>query len=139
MIAANGICLPSFYFYALLAGVHTTMLSVATHAMKGIAVGALALVGLLPWYFAIVLGCIVLHIPTYALDCYLYVGLALPFVAGLWGVRSLYVGFLKLCDTLPNDRTRRECFARRLLFSWCGCFTAITPLFIYSLWHYLSA
>ena len=29
LIAANGICLPSFYFYGLLAGVRTTMLSVA--------------------------------------------------------------------------------------------------------------
>ena len=35
LIAANGVCLPSFYFYGLLAGVRTTMLSVAAQRSRG--------------------------------------------------------------------------------------------------------
>ena len=38
----NGICLPSFYFYGLLAGIKTTMLGVTAHAIKGMAAGAVA-------------------------------------------------------------------------------------------------
>src|SRR5262249_1520306 len=35
LIAATGICLPSFYFFGLLAGIQTSILQVTTHAMKG--------------------------------------------------------------------------------------------------------
>ena len=45
LIAANGICLPSFYFYGLLAGLRTTMLAIAAQAIKAMASGGLALVG----------------------------------------------------------------------------------------------
>jgi hypothetical protein len=46
LVAANGVCLPSFYFFGLLAGVQTTMLGVTANAMKGLAASALALVGI---------------------------------------------------------------------------------------------
>ena len=55
LIAANGICLPSFYFYGLLAGLRTTMLAIAAQAIKAMASGGLALVGLLPVYLALAL------------------------------------------------------------------------------------
>jgi hypothetical protein len=65
--------------------------------------------------------------------------LALPFVAGLWGARSLYLGFVALADTIscgwPGERL---CFLRRLLLAWCGCYTFVTPVMIYSLWNYLG-
>ena len=36
-VLATGVCLPSFYFYALLAGVRMTMLQVTAHIMRGMA------------------------------------------------------------------------------------------------------
>ncbi len=43
LIAATGVCLPSFYFFGLLAGVKASMVQVTSHAMKGMAASAVAL------------------------------------------------------------------------------------------------
>jgi len=140
LIAATGVCLPSFYFFGLLAGVRTTMLDVVTHAMKGTAASATALIGILPVYVVIALGLQVLHAPNGWMAPVLYLGLALPFVAGLWGMWSLYEGFVLLVDTLPAERRcSRECFLRRLILAWSCCYTAVTPVMIYTLWHTFSA
>ena len=139
LLGAIGICLPSFYFYGLLAGVRTTMLQVTTLAVKGIASGAVALMGALPIYFAIVLSLVVFHAPHGLVSLVCFVGLGLPFITGLWGTRSLYIGFLSLVDTIkPEHRCRRECFLRRLLFSWSACFTAVTPVMIFTLWQFMN-
>ena len=139
LIAANGICLPSFYFYGLLAGVKTTMLGVTAHAMKGMAAGALALVGILPIYVTLALAVVVFPAPPLLSMLCIALGLALPFVAGLWGARSLYLGFVALADTISCGRPgERLCFLRRLMLAWCGCYTFVTPVMIYSLWNYLG-
>jgi hypothetical protein len=140
MVAANGVCLPSFYFYGLLAGVRTTMLGVTAHALKGLAASALVLVGILPLYVSLALAVIIFPLPEQVLQASCALGLALPFIAGLWGVRSLYQGFVGLADTIPcHQRGERTCFLRRLLFSWCACYTAVTPLMIYTLWNHFSS
>jgi hypothetical protein len=139
LVAATGVCLPSFYFYGLLAGVKPTMLGVLTHAMKGKSVAAVTLVGILPIYVAVVLGMIVFHLPSAWTQLTLYGALALPFIAGLNGVRSLYVGFMGLTDTLrPEHRCQRECLLRRLTGAWSACYTAVTPLMVYTIWNHLS-
>ena len=139
LIGAIGVCLPSFYFYSLLAGVRTTMLQVTTNALKGMASSAVSLVGALPIYFAAVLGLLVFHAPGWLVAAVCFLGLVLPFIAGLYGTRSLYIGFVGLVDTLPTDRRcQRECFLRRLLFAWSACFTAVTPVMIFTLWEYMS-
>ncbi|MEX2186376.1 MAG: hypothetical protein WD875_06270 [Pirellulales bacterium] len=139
LIGAIGVCLPSFYFYGLLAGVRTTILHVTTLALKGMAASAIALMGGLPIYFAFVLALVVFDAPHALVAMVCYVGLALPFIAGLWGTRSLYLGFVGLCDTMkPEFRLRRACFLRRLLFSWSACFTAVTPVMIFTLWEFMS-
>lgn len=139
LIGAIGVCLPSFYFYGLLAGVRTTMLHVTTLALKGMAAGAIALLGGLPIYFAFVLALVVFQAPHAVVAMVCYVGLALPFIAGLWGTRSLYLGFVELVDTMkPQFRAHRGCFLRRLLFSWSACFTAVTPVMIFTLWEAMS-
>ena len=57
---ATGVCLPSFYFYGLLAGVKLSMLQATAHAVKCLAVTAVVLVGALPIYVAVMrLGMIV--------------------------------------------------------------------------------
>jgi hypothetical protein len=139
LIAANGICLPSFYFYGLLAGIQTTMLGVTAHALKGMAAGGVALVGLLPIYAAAALTALVFPGFMGGAMFWSAFGLMLPFVAGLWGAFSLYQGFVGLADTMCESRRwKRECFLRRLIFAWCGCFTFVTPVVIYSLWDWLG-
>jgi hypothetical protein len=139
LIAANGVCLPSFYFYGLLSGVKTTMLGVTAHALKGMAAGAVMLVGILPIYVALALSAIVFPTPEPLVALWVVVGLSLPFIAGLWGAVCLYRGFVCLEDTIPALRRQsRGCLLRRLILAWSGCYTCVTPLMIYTLWNSLA-
>jgi hypothetical protein len=139
LIAANGICLPSFYFYGLLAGVRISMLGTAAHALKGMAAGAIALVGILPLYVALALNALIYSGSKPWLAMLTLLALALPFLAGIWGAISLYRGFVDLADTIPAEyRGARQCLLRRLIFAWSGVYTFVTPLVIYSLWQHLS-
>jgi hypothetical protein len=136
MVAATGICLPTFYFFGLLAGVRISVLEVAAHVLKGKAATAVLLLGLMPIYLSITLGMLIFHADDTAMSVALTVGLVLPFLAGLWGVRSIYVGFLRLADTLPPERRcRRTCFLRRLTVAWAAVYTAVTPVMIWSLYQ----
>lgn len=135
LIAATGVCLPSLYFYGLLAGVRMTMLDVVIHALKAKATSAIALVGVLPIYAALGLGIVIFDVPEAVRNATFSLGMILPFLAGLFGTYSLYRGFSGLTDTLPPDRRpQRECFLRRLVLSWAACYTAVTPIMIYTLW-----
>lgn len=139
LIAAAGICLPSFYFYGLLAGLRISMLQVTTHTAKCLATTAVVLVGILPLYVAVALGAIVFGAPEAWLQRTVDLGLILPFLAGLWGVRSLYVGFTRLCDTIrPDRREARACFVRRLTLAWAACYSVVTPVMIHALWRHFS-
>ena len=139
LIAATGICLPSLYFYGLLSGIRMSMLDVTIHALKAKATSAIALIGILPIYAAICMGIAIFHAPEPLIRGALWLGLILPFIAGLWGTRSLYVGFSGLCDTMPAEhRHKRACFLRRLVVSWGACYTAISPVMIYTLWQHLA-
>lgn len=87
LVTSPGVCLPSFYFFGLLAGLRISMLQVTAHAVKGLATSALVLVGILPIYVALALGMIVIDAPVEWR--HLTLNLALPFIVGLWGVHSL--------------------------------------------------
>jgi len=140
LIAASGICLPSLYFYGLLSGLRMTMSDVVVHTLKGTGVTAVALIGILPVYSALGLGAIVFPVPHEVVSAILWLGLCLPFVAGLWGTRSLFVGFVGLCHTMPADfQLKRACFLRRLILSWCACYTAVAPLMIVTVWRHLGS
>ncbi len=76
LIGAIGVCLPSFYFYGLLAGVRTTMLEVTVHATKGMASAAVAVIGVLPIYVALVLGTLVFGLPELAVKVQCLLGMA---------------------------------------------------------------
>ena len=71
LIAAAGVCLPSLYFYGLLAGVPMSMASVTVHTLKGMATTATALIGILPIYMAFSLGAAVFEAPAMLVDCVL--------------------------------------------------------------------
>ncbi|HTU20908.1 MAG TPA: hypothetical protein VMG10_22845 [Gemmataceae bacterium] len=140
LVAATGICLPTFYFFGLLAGVRISVLQVTTHVLKGKAATAVLLLGLTPIYLCITLGMLIFHADDMAVSAVLTTGLALPFLAGLWGVRSIYIGFLGLADTLPPERRcRRTCFLRRLTVAWATVYTIVTPVMIWSLYQNLVA
>jgi hypothetical protein len=137
MVAASGICLPSFYFFGLLVGVRISVLQVTGHIMKGKASTAVMLLGVLPIYVAVVLGMVVFAAPVADLELVLTLGLALPFLAGLWGVHAIYRGFLAMADTLPPSRRyRRTCFLRRLTVAWAACYSIVMPVMIYTLWNF---
>jgi hypothetical protein len=140
LIAATGVCLPSLYFYGLLSGVRLSMLDVVTHALKGKATTAVALVGILPVYVAVAMGVLIVPTLDSIVPLALWPGFILPFIAGLWGTVSLYRGLAGLADTLPADRCeRRGCFLRRLVFSWGACYTAVAPVMIFTVWQSLQS
>jgi hypothetical protein len=139
LVAATGVCLPSLYFYGLLAGVRMTMLDVVVHSLKAKATAAVALVGILPVYAALGLGIVIFDVPSVVREAAFWLGLSLPFLAGLFGTYSLYLGFAGLGDTLPPARRlRRETFLRRLVLAWAACYTAVTPVMIHTLWVFLA-
>src|SRR5262249_26968170 len=140
LVGAVGICLPSFYFFGLLAGVRMSTLQIITQVVRCKASGAIVLVGILPIYVAVGLGLVVFGAPDLVLECCLYLGLVLPFLAGFEGLRAIYAGVMGMADTLPPERRyRRECFLRRLTLSWAACYTAVSPLLIYRLWEFLAS
>lgn len=139
LIAASGVCLPSLYFYGLLSGVNPTMLDVLMQTLKAKAVSAVALVGILPIYAAVALGLSLFDLPQWLEAGALWLGLILPFIAGLYGVNSLYLGFGRLAQSLPSSaRERRGCFLQRLVLSWAAVYTAVTPVMIYTVWEALQ-
>jgi hypothetical protein len=143
LVAASCVCLPNLYFYSLLAGLRMTFTEVVLRTLKAKAVTAIALVGILPIYAALVLGAVVFvkgeFVKGEIVQSALAVGLVLPFLAGLWGTRSLYVGFGELCDRMPEEfQANRACFLRRLIFAWCGCYTAVAPVMIATVWQNLG-
>jgi hypothetical protein len=140
LVLAACVCLPVFYFYSLLAGVRMTWLQITSVVGKGMAANAVMLLGILPVYVAAVLGEIVFAAPTAALQWTLKLGLLLPFVAGLWGLRAIYLGVMDLAASLPPRwQCRRHCFLRRLVLSWAAVYTAVVPIMIYRLWEYFAA
>jgi hypothetical protein len=139
LVGATSICLPSFYFFGLLAGLRLTMLQIVAQVLRAKATSALVLVGILPIYVAVVLGMVVFEAPASVQEYCLYVGLVLPFLAGLEGVRSIYRGALGMAQTLPPERRcRRECLLRRLTLSWAAVYTAVSPLMVYRLWEFFA-
>lgn len=139
LIAATGICLPSLYFYGLLAGIRMTAMDVVIHAVKSKAVAAVALVGILPIYATAGLAISIFHLSDTTRDYILLVGLAQPFIAGLAGTRSLYLSLSALTDTMAAERRiHRECFLQRLVLSWAAVYSAVTPVLIFTLWQRLQ-
>jgi hypothetical protein len=139
LVAASCVCLPSLYFYGLLSGIRMTFAEVVLHALKAKAVSAVALVGILPIYAALALGAIFWSPDGDLMRATLLLGLSVPFLAGLWGTRSLYVGFGELCGRMPKEfQENRACFLRRLVFAWCACYTAVAPVMIVTVWQHLG-
>jgi hypothetical protein len=140
LVLAACVCLPSFYFYSLLAGVKASWSQITSLVGKGMAANAVMLLGVLPVYVAAVLGLVVFNADLEWLRWTLKFGLLLPFVAGLWGLRSVYLGVTDLGETMPPAwRCRRRCFLRRLTFSWAAVYATVVPVMVYRLWEFFAA
>lgn len=139
LVAATCVCLPSLYFYCLLAGMRMSMLEVVVHAVKSKAVAAVALVGILPIYVALAMGVAIFNVNEGCTQAVMLLGLVLPFIAGFWGTAALRAAFWQLCDRMPaHDAWNRRCFLRRLVLSWSGIYSVVMPVMIYSMWELLS-
>lgn len=149
LIAATGVCLPSLYFYCLLAGLRLKMVEIVVHAVKAKAVSAIALVGILPIYVAVALGAVIFGAAPEMTSGILILGLLLPLIAGLFGTTSIYKGFASLSDTMTPPcyalgaagvslRDARQCFLRRLVLSWSACYLAVMPVMVYAIWQAIS-
>ena len=116
-----------------------TMMDVVIHALKSKAVAAVTLVGILPIYAAFGLAIAIFPLPDVPRNSVLLLGLVLPFIAGLSGTYSLYRGLSTLTDTMAADRRLdRECFLQRLVLSWSGVYSAVSPVLIFTLWQRLQ-
>lgn len=141
VVAACGLCLSSFYFYNVLAGVRIAMTDVVAHAAKCLARSALVLVGILPMWVALVLGELVFDAHASDLKAGQACGLLLPFFAGLAGVLSLRQGFAVVAARqrrLDDGAVVRVQFLGRLMGAWAAVWTAVTPVMIYTLWTGLA-
>ena len=134
MVAALGICLPSFYFYGLLAGVRATMLQVTAIGLHAFARTGVILMGVLPVYVAAILGVEVLGLTdglTY--DVLLAAGVILPFAAGTMSLRVMYLGFTDLIRTLPEARAEsRAPMVRLLAVAWAVLYTVVAPVTLWA-------
>lgn len=134
MIGALGICLPSFYFYGLLAGVRASMLQVTAISLHALATTGIILMGLLPIYVGIILAVIVLGATQGLVYPFLVgIGLLLPFLAGLTSLKVMYEGFVDLIRTLPETRMEsRAPMVRLLALAWACLYTAVAPVTLWA-------
>lgn len=135
LIASVGVCLPSFYFYALLAGVKASMVQLAAQAVRALAVTAILLLAIMPVYLALVVGLNIGGRP-WAGSYYLSIraGLVLPFLAGFFGVSAFYRGFADLAHTFPPQRRgTRGRFLKLMALAQSGLYAFVSPVMIYTL------
>jgi hypothetical protein len=60
-------------------------------------------------------------------------GIALPFVVGLGGLRSLWSSFRRLSATLPVAHQRRPWFLPRMVLAWGMVYSVVAPVALYRL------
>lgn len=116
--------LPSAYFYALLAGVRTHSLRLTVEAMRAQATQGVVLLGLVPVYFAAVLG-IALANPDAGVPVEV-IGWCLPFVAGFWGVGQLYRALARLVKKGPDGA--RSAMPSLLVLAWTALVALLAPM-----------
>ena len=140
IVLAACVCLPSFYFYSLLAGLRIGWLQIVSLIGEGTAANSIMLLGVLPIYVAAMMGLVIFEAPVEAIAVALDIGLLLPFVAGLWGLRAIYVGTMRLydCQAVVGQEQRRW-LLRRLTFAWAAVYTAVLPIMIFRLWEFFAA
>jgi hypothetical protein len=134
-VLALAVCLPSFYFYTQLAGLDASFRLVTTQAVRTLSSTAVLLLGVLPFYVALVLAGVVKLVDHSTVRL---VGVTLPFVVGLYGIATLYRAFRELVTVLPLTHPRRGNFLRRMVLAWGAVFLAVAPVALEWLGHALA-
>lgn len=134
IVGAVGICLPSFYFFALQCGFKPTLRNIVVAVAGGQALTSVFLIGILPVFAAAILGVERLGCDAGALAAWTKLGLLLPLVAGLVGAAELHEWFTGLAATLPDDaRARREGVVAFLGLWSTGLYVVVAPVLVYQL------
>lgn len=130
-LGALAVCLPSFYFYTQLSGLDAPFRLVAAQALRAQATTSVLLLGAIPFYAAAVLSAAVGLVGD--VPAIIVIGLCLPFVVGLIGLRALYRAFCDLAKVLPITHARRGNFLARMVLCWGAIYTAVAPVALYRL------
>lgn len=118
--------LPSAYFYALLAGVRTHPLRLTAEAMRAQATQGVVMLGVIPVYFAAVMGLGLMD--SSLAEVLLGAGYVLPLFAGLWGVGQLYGGLSRLVNSARAPGSFRTPMPALLVLAWTGLVGLLAPL-----------
>ena len=125
-LGAMALCLPSFYFYTQMAGLDAPLPLITAQALRVQARTSVLLIGSLPVYAILALAAVgdfevgeALAVP---------VGLALPFLWGLFGLHSLWSSFRRLQEALPRTRTQRAGLIELMVAAWAALFAVISPI-----------
>lgn len=152
-LTAIAVGLPSFYFYTQLAGVDASFRLVTAQAIRVQARTSVLLMGALPFYAAVALASIIdLPLIDIFMTEFLFmsvfddpseacigIGIAIPFVVGLFGLRSVYKSFRRMVEVLPITHTRRSNVLIRMLLLWAALAMAVAPVAMYRIAEWLSA
>lgn len=130
---AKMVSLPSAYFYALLAGVRTHPLRLTAEAMRAQATQGVVMLGIVPVYFAGVMGLSLMG-STLA-PILLGAGYILPLFAGLWGVGQLYGGLYRLVKAGRAPGAFRTPMPALLVLAWTALVGILAPLAIFRLMY----
>lgn len=134
IVGAVGICLPSFYFFALQCGFRPSLRNIVVAVAGGQALTSVFLIGILPVFAAVILGVERLSGDSEALAVWTQMGLLLPLVAGLVGAAELHEWFTGLAVTLPAAaRARREGVVGFLGLWSTGLYVVVAPVLVYQL------
>jgi len=125
-LGALAICMPSFYFYTQLSGLDASLRVVTGQALRAQARTSVLLLGVLPIYVAVALASVVGLIDG-GPELVSW-GIALPFIVGLWGLRSLWSSFRRLSATLPVAHQRRPWFLPRMVLAWGVVYSVVAPV-----------
>lgn len=152
-LTAIAVGLPSFYFYTQLAGVDASFRLVTAQAVRVQARTSVLLMGALPFYAAVALASITdLRLIDVFMTDFLFmsifddpseacigIGIAIPYVVGLFGLRSVYKSFGRMLDVLPVTHTRRGDVLIRMLLLWGVLAMTVAPVAMYRIAEWLSA
>jgi len=134
MIGAVGICLPSFYFFALQCGFQPRLRNIVIAISGGQALTSVFLIGILPVFAACILGADRLGGSAATLSQWATIGLFLPLVAGLAGAAEVHEWFMGLAATLPAEARARRAGMVEFLGVWStALYVVVAPVLVYQL------
>lgn len=129
LIGALTICLPSFYFYTQLSGLDASFRLVTAQAVRVLAKTSVLLLGVAPFYAALALSAATGLIGDR--ETTVWIGFAVPFVVGLWGIAALRRSFAELVEILPviqKGHPRRGNFLTRMVLAWGAVYSVVAPV-----------